>query len=192
MTEITKQPARPLLKLKTTVTNQTLLNVKNILKQEAPPIKGSLGSNKNAKVKAIEKPPAVDKKPEQLNPIQKQKITSQEDKKENSTPKTKHTIKNLKALHAKFQEEYPLIFPKYPCSPVALKVGIKEDIWQNEELVKRLDISKTQLNKFLSWYTRSKQYMATQKEGNDRYDLQGQKAGQVLPNQEAEIQAKLK
>jgi hypothetical protein len=74
------------------------------------------------------------------------------------------------------RQKYSIAFPVN--SRPSLKKGIVDDIAQE------LNISKNSAKKFVSWYTESKEYLKSHKEGAPRYSLTGTVVGYVIKEEE--------
>ncbi|MFO7639973.1 MAG: ProQ/FinO family protein [Candidatus Competibacteraceae bacterium] len=83
-------------------------------------------------------------------------------------------------LHAAF----PACFNR--TAPQPLKIGLSEELLAQAGVHPALaDLSRTQLRRALRVYTTAPAYRAALAQGGPRYDLDGQPAGEVTPEQQA-------
>ena len=94
----------------------------------------------------------------------------------------------IQSLHGRLQERFPLAFPKHYDDLRPLKLGILTDVI--EQLP---DVDPTALRRALANHTSRDGYLLAliHGRGDRRYDLNGQPAGTVTPEERAEAQKRL-
>ncbi len=94
----------------------------------------------------------------------------------------------IQTLHNRLQEQFPLAFPKHYDDLRPLKLGILTDVI--EQLP---DVDPTALRRALANHTSRDGYLLAliHGRGDRRYDLNGQPAGTVTPEERAEAQKRL-
>lgn len=111
-----------------------------------------------------------------------------------TTPKTaeekpvNHFIERYHLIRARLHELYPTVFTARGTVPIALKLGIRDDLFADPVH----EFTKTQIRLFLRAWTRRWEYQRVLVSGGNRHALDGSVAGVITPEDQAYAVSALK